>query len=202
MIEVNGTWKWGNEADDPFAVKQVRADIEIAKLNGLPDEAPVAWNNWATPKSNLLLWRVLMGKVASWEALINRGIPISDESCPRCGLEVETTDHIFFKCLWAKCIWWNVLAWVRVSFPGDNFSFREFFEFITQRPGGGVWKRIIYTIVLATVWRIWNARNEKVFDGRFIPIKKTVEFIKEDSFLWISNRARNKNPDWENWVKF
>ncbi|MFS7956230.1 hypothetical protein Hanom_Chr07g00652121 [Helianthus anomalus] len=62
--------------------------------------------------------------------------------------------------------------------------------------------RIVSAVVIVTVWRIWSARNTKVFDDLFIPITKTVELIKEDSFLWVCNRAKNKNPVWDKWVLF
>ncbi|KAJ0441866.1 hypothetical protein HanIR_Chr16g0802681 [Helianthus annuus] len=51
---------------------------------------------------------------------------------------------------------------------------------------------------MAAVWRIWKARNEKVFEDNFIPILRTVEEIKEDLFLWICNRSNLKKPSWEN----
>ncbi|XP_021971650.1 uncharacterized protein LOC110866811 [Helianthus annuus] len=202
LIEKNGVWVWRNNGEEPFAVKQVRKDFELAKLQD-PDAEPLfVWNKWASPKSNLLLWRVILDKIASRDGLIRRGITMVDERCPRCGLELETIDHIFFKCLWSRSIWWNVLAWIRVRYPGDIASFREFFEYVKNCPGGRIWKKIIYTIVIASVWRIWSARNLKVFEGCFIPIKMSVDLIKEDSFLWISNRANIKRPAWEDWVKF
>ncbi|KAJ0909842.1 hypothetical protein HanRHA438_Chr07g0325911 [Helianthus annuus] len=75
-------------------------------------------------------------------------------------------------------------------------------SFFKHQPGGKVWKRVIYTIALGTVWRIWLARNEMVFNNRFIPISKLVESIKEDVFCWINNRSKLKVPSWEKWILF
>ncbi|XP_021971422.1 uncharacterized protein LOC110866587 [Helianthus annuus] len=202
LIEVEGVWKWRTSKDAPFSVKQVREDIEAARWVNMPNEPKLDWNNWATPKGNHLLWRVMLGRVASRVGLARRGIPIADIGCPRCGLEAECPDHIFLKCLWSRSIWWNILAWIRISFPADCDSFSDLIKHIKESPGSKVWKRLVHTIIIATTWRIWSARNAMVFDGSFIPIMKTVELIKEDSFLWINIRARIKKPVWEDWVRF
>ncbi|KAF5812776.1 putative reverse transcriptase zinc-binding domain-containing protein [Helianthus annuus] len=202
LTQNNGSWSWRNDEEQLFSVKQVRKDLEIARLAGIPDDPCFSWNTWATPKANFLLWRVLIDRIASRENLIKRGVQLDDEFCPRCGLSLESRDHIFLSCIWARCIWWNVLAWVRIKYPVEVYSFREFLDYVNQCPGSKVWKHIIQLIILATVWRIWNARNEKVFEGRFIPINTSVDLIKEDSFVWLSNRANARRPLWDSWKMF
>ncbi|XP_022024101.1 uncharacterized protein LOC110924400 [Helianthus annuus] len=159
------------------------------------------WNIWAPPKANYLIWRALIGKIASKKGLIHRGISLADSLCPRCGLYDEDPDHIFVKCLWAKCIGWNILAWVRLNFIASN-NLNDLLQLINRSPGDKVWKRVVYTVAIAMVWRIWIARNEKVFEDVFIPISKTVEQIKEDVFLWLCNRSKLKPPVWEKWKVF
>ncbi|XP_022041563.1 uncharacterized protein LOC110944157 [Helianthus annuus] len=202
LIVVNGVWRWRTSSDEFFSVKQVRKDLEDAKWADVPDDPELVWNGWATPKGNLLLWRALIGRIASREGLVRRGVPVADVGCPRCGLEPESPNHIFCTCLWAKCIWWNVLAWTRIRFPAECSTLVDLVRVIKESPGSPIWKRLVYTIVIATVWRIWSARNAKVFEGTFIPVMKSVELIKEDSFLWFCNRAKIKNPSWDKWVVF
>ncbi|MFS7958148.1 putative reverse transcriptase zinc-binding domain-containing protein [Helianthus anomalus] len=148
------------------------------------------------------MWRALLGCIASKEGLARRGISLPDVVCPRCSLDTESVDHIFIKCLWARSIWWNVLAWLRIRFPAQCESLTDLVKYVKDCPGSVRWKRLVSTVVIATVWRIWIARNSKVFEDLFIPIMKTVEFIKEDAFLWISNRAKNMEPSWGKWLMF
>ncbi|XP_022031938.1 uncharacterized protein LOC110932999 [Helianthus annuus] len=202
LVVNNGVWKWRTESDDVFSVKQVRIDIEDT-LGADPSCVPgFEWIPWAPPKANHLLWRAILGKVASRAGLARRGIPLSDVSCPRCGLALEDSDHIFFNCLWAKCVWWNVLSWIRISFPEVCDSLAALLSHIKEAPGGKIWKKLVRTIIVATTWRIWIARNAKVFDDCFIPIMKTVELVKEDAFLWICNRSKLKAPTWDKWRMF
>ncbi|KAJ0941304.1 hypothetical protein HanRHA438_Chr02g0093031 [Helianthus annuus] len=32
---------------------------------------------------------------------------------------------------------------------------------------------------------IWHTRNTKTFEGKFIPVRKSVDWIKEDAFIWV-----------------
>ncbi|KAF5812258.1 putative reverse transcriptase zinc-binding domain-containing protein [Helianthus annuus] len=144
----------------------------------------------------------MLGKVASRVGLSRRGVHLTDVSCPRCGLQDEDSDHIFVTCLWARSIWWNMLVWMRINFPADIISLEEFVSYLHNQPGGKRWKKIVYTVTLATVWRIWKARNEKVFEDRFIPVQTSVELIKEDAFLWLGNRSKLQLTDWIKWKSF
>ncbi|KAJ0600530.1 hypothetical protein HanIR_Chr03g0117891 [Helianthus annuus] len=135
-------------------------------------------------------------------ALIRRGIQIVDGLCPRCGLVDEDSEHIFISCLWTRCIWWNIFAWIRVPFPAEIHKLKNLIDFINGQPGCKIWKRVVFTIAMGTVWRVWLARNEMVFKNRFIPISKLVESIKEDVFFWIKSRSKIAMPCWEKWKTF
>ncbi|XP_022007599.1 uncharacterized protein LOC110906834 [Helianthus annuus] len=202
-LVMNGNiWNWRSDHYGEFLVKQVRFDIDAANEDPVNRSLIFSWNCWAPPKVNFLLWRSLIGRIASKVGLIRRGLSFILGSCSRCGLGLEDPDHIFIGCLWARSIWWNILRWMRISFPMEIGNISDMLEFIKNQPGGDIWKRVVYTVVLAIVWRIWKARNEMTFDGRFIPVTISVDHIKEDAFLWLSNRSKCKMPSWENWRLF
>ncbi|XP_022008369.1 uncharacterized protein LOC110907742 [Helianthus annuus] len=202
IVPAGDSWKWSSDPNGSFSVKQVRLDLDSADATSGSESFVYDWNPWATPKANYLLWRAMTGKIASKVGLHIRGIPLGDTCCSRCGCEEEDPDHIFVRCLWARCIWWNVLVWMRVPYPANISNLKELIDFIKNQPGGKVWKRIVYLVALATVWSIWRARNEKVFEDRFIPILLSVEQAKEDAFLWVCNRTNLKKICWEKWKDF
>ncbi|XP_022013920.1 uncharacterized protein LOC110913395 [Helianthus annuus] len=185
LIVDGENWKWRSGPNGAFSVKQVRTDIEWAKMVADSDNLIFGWNSSAPPKVNYLCCRALIGKVASKVGLVRRGVPLADSLCPRCGIYDEDPDHIFVNCLWSRSIWSNVLVWMRISFPIDISNIGEFLSFIQIQPGDKKWKKVVHTVFLATIWRIWKARNEMVFEGRFIPTNRTVELVKEDAFFWI-----------------
>ncbi|KAJ0576475.1 putative reverse transcriptase zinc-binding domain-containing protein [Helianthus annuus] len=169
---------------------------------GVIEPVAYVWNSWTPPKVNFLLWRALLGKIASKMGLQHRGVLLSDVLCPRCGLCDEDLLHIFVNCLWSKSIWWSILTWLRVSFPFNIGSIDDLIGYIKSQPGDAKWKKMVYTIALATVWRIWLARNEKAFKDNSIPVSKSVDHIKEDAFIWIFNRSKLKSPSWGKWLDF
>ncbi|XP_021996132.1 uncharacterized protein LOC110893327 [Helianthus annuus] len=185
-----------------FSVKQVRMDIEKFEAEDGITNIAYGWNNWATPKANYLLWRAIIGKVASKPGLVRRGVPLPDTLCPRCGLVDEDTDHIFVNCLWSKCIWWSIMSWVRIGFPADISNLYGLISYIKDNLSGRIWRRVVYTIAIATVWWIWNDRNKKAFDDVFVPVTSSVNQIKVDAFLWVCNRSNLKEPKWKNWKVF
>ncbi|KAJ0818578.1 putative RNA-directed DNA polymerase [Helianthus annuus] len=202
LIQEGGVWKWRSDPAGSFSVKQVRLDLESAQAVDGSGNPSFQWNNWAIPKANFFLWRAMLGKIASKVGLVHRGVPLSDITCPRCGIADEDPDHILFNCLWSRSIWWNILVWIKIRFPLQVNNVKDLFSYIKENPGGRVWKKSVYTIAIATVWRIWIARNKKVFEDNFLPVSAVVDQIKEESFSWVCCRASIKKPKWGNWISF
>ncbi|XP_021996043.1 uncharacterized protein LOC110893235 [Helianthus annuus] len=143
-----------------------------------------------------------MGKVATKKALLDRGINLSDALCANCGFEEESADHLFAKCLTARSVWWNIFSWLKVPWPSNVDSLKDLLEVFYNSPGSKVWKRLAHMVAVDTVWRIWNARNRKVFEGDGISVRKIVDSIKEESFIWVSNRSNKTAPSWDDWKVF
>ncbi|XP_022019996.1 uncharacterized protein LOC110920065 [Helianthus annuus] len=144
----------------------------------------------------------MLGKVASKIGLAEKGIYIPNLICDSCGMEEEDANHIFASYLFARSIWWNVFVWLRIPFPIMASSLSDYFESIKSYPGSSKWRKIVQMVAFATTWRIWVARNKKTFDNCFVPVKKTMEMIKEDSFLWLCHRTKLPSPTWVKWFDF
>ncbi|MFS7975109.1 putative reverse transcriptase zinc-binding domain-containing protein [Helianthus anomalus] len=194
-------WSWVNNEGTSFSVKGVRMEVAAAVNDG-EQEDRFFWNSWAPLKHNYFLWRVIKNKVAAKSCLAKRGILMHDMLCERCGIGIEDVDHVFINCLWARSIWWQVAVWLRIPPPISASSLKEVYKDFMDNIGSARWHRIVHLVILATVWRIWHARNLKVFEGRFIPTRRILDFIKEDAFLWVTHRSNLPNPDWEKWIDF
>ncbi|KAJ0535599.1 putative RNA-directed DNA polymerase [Helianthus annuus] len=194
-------WKWENDEGSRFSAKAVRSELAHCDQNqhGGPD---FCWNAWAPLKVNYLVWRSLMGKIATKRGLLDRGINLPDAVCAICGIDEENADHLFAKCLTARSVWWNVLTWMKIPMPQNADSLQDIFVALDKCPGAKKWKKLVHLIALATVWRIWKVRNSRVFEGAGFSVRKIVEWVKEDAYVWAANRSRKAVPPWENWLNF
>ncbi|XP_021995688.1 uncharacterized protein LOC110892855 [Helianthus annuus] len=201
ITESKDQWAFENSEGEPFSVKDIRKQL-AEQTTHQSFVQPFDWNNWATLKVSFLAWRALMGKVASKVGLTERGVSIPNIICDRCGIGREDVDHLFTSCLFARSIWWNVFAWIRVPFLLAASSLADIFDRIKHSPGSSKWRKTVHLVILATVWRIWIARNKKTFEGSFVPVSRSVEMIKEDSYLWIRHRRKSNALDWKKWIDF
>ncbi|XP_022041663.1 uncharacterized protein LOC110944308 [Helianthus annuus] len=201
ITEKRDVWKWANDFNEGYSVKAVR--MELAGMqNATRTEQHFVWNSWAPLKVNYLAWRAIEGKIASKIALTNRGCNFENLVCDRCGLYNEDTNHILVGCLWARTTWWHVCRWIDIQFPVAAESVKEILVYMQSQIGSRRWKKIINVAALATIWRLWEARNAMVFDGNFVPVKRIVENIKEDVYVWCTYRSNLKALAWEKWVEF
>ncbi|KAJ0433682.1 putative reverse transcriptase zinc-binding domain-containing protein [Helianthus annuus] len=203
QVKVSGgkdSWVWANNEGQKFSTKSIRWEIEL--FASVPSDVSLfKWNPWAPLKVNYLGWRAELGKVAAKTALERRGVVIQSNICSRCGLEPETSDHIFVKCIWARSVWWCVFRWMRIPVLCEIDSVSHILEYIATQIGSKTWKKIVHMVVLGCLWRIWLVRNEKEFNCNMIPVPKIIDQLKEETFLWLNNRASSK-VEGNKWVEF
>lgn len=109
------------------------------------------------PKFQLFIWKVLHRILAVKDALLGRKISV-DPVCPLCGRELETIEHLFLNCDFARRVW-------RASHLGFDFSkgnpvgFVNWFDsWIKKAPDKELIRDSIFVL-----WSIWCARNDVLF---------------------------------------
>ncbi|KAD3066596.1 hypothetical protein E3N88_34476 [Mikania micrantha] len=194
-------WIWVNDDGVDFSVKKVRSEVN-GNITTPSFDQLFFWNSWVIRKVSTFVWRACMDRIPTMEALCRRGVVVASTLCPSCGMVEETVDHLFAKCEVPKAIWWQICRWVKIPIPISFASVGEMLDFANENGGEGNMKKVIKLIFHATIWRIWLARNDKVFKGINTSCYKVVEEVKELSFLWISNRSRFNMAGWEMWKNF
>ncbi|MFS7913188.1 hypothetical protein Hanom_Chr02g00138881 [Helianthus anomalus] len=63
-------------------------------------------------------------------------------------------------------------------------------------------KVTVYGVFVMTCWRLWKARNDKIFRGVEVNVHQVVADIKTLGFLWFRSRFKDASVNWKSWCKF
>ncbi|KAJ0569253.1 hypothetical protein HanRHA438_Chr05g0209541 [Helianthus annuus] len=81
-------------------------------------------------------------------------------------------------------------------------SITDILEFGQAQIGSQRWRKVVHMVILAALWRLWLARNDKEFNDVMVPVTRIVEYIKEDSYMWMKNRVLGGSLEWSRWIEF
>lgn len=174
-----------------YSIAKVYNDLQGIQAKAV--WANTAWNRATTPRSRFILWLAYQDRLKTKHKLMNMGV-IDNDTCPICGSNAETTDHLFFKCEFSRQCVDMVRQWLKV--PWNVWSLKD-----THRkrhmPRRKV--RIIEAILGNLVYAIWRTRNEAVWNQKVTSVRKVVDSIKQES------KTRLTHLSWStpihNWMK-
>ncbi|MFS8015180.1 hypothetical protein Hanom_Chr15g01353331 [Helianthus anomalus] len=101
-----------------------------------------------------------------------------------------------------KAVWWHVFNWLKIPWNMEVTNFNDLMEGIAKIKGSNSWKQVIELICYVVVWRIWKARNDKIFEGIPFRVLNIVDAAKEEAFLWLKHRSPFGKLVWERWRDF
>ncbi|XP_050222663.1 uncharacterized protein LOC126672753 [Mercurialis annua] len=132
------------------------------------------WNSQAPPRVKFFIWVALHNRVPTLDFLARRLIiPTDNTMCSLCNV-LESQDHLFIHCVFARNVWCGVLQKLDIAWVLP-FSFEEFmFQWQAIVPRGPYWKlwEVLWCLV---VWELWKCRNSRVFSNE-LSDKETVIF--------------------------
>ena len=115
------------------------------------------WRSRIPLKIQVFLWLLLRRRLMT-RSLRQQMVPNSLVECAMCGAILEDCDHLFARCPIAHAVWTST----RVVRP--RLSSLE--DFLRSRATGPYRRGAEWQLIFATLWVIWNHRNEVVFRGR------------------------------------
>lgn len=120
--------------------------------------------------------------------LIRRNIKAIGEDfdglCPFCCRVIESASHVLLLCDYSWSIWSEILLWWKQVWvcPGSIPSLISLWLNGKKRSLKQVcWSACFF----ATIWSIWLARNDLIFNNKALIIAETVDLIKTRVASWI-----------------
>ena len=139
-----------------------------------------------------------MGRIPTADALLRRGISVHSPNCRLCGVEEESADHLFVNCRVAMEVWEWLWSWCRV--PSRTFAnIEEILVLVNNWGGGGKKRKVLIACCYGVLWRLWLARNERVFQNRISSASRIMDDIISLVFMWFKHRGKLVNCNWNVW---
>ncbi|XP_056864269.1 uncharacterized protein LOC130511351 [Raphanus sativus] len=171
-------------------MKEEKQDITAHEPSINPLKAMI-WKLKAPKKIQHFLWQVLSGCIATCSRLADRHCGI-DRSCPRCGHEDESINHLLFLCPPALQTW--ALSDIPTSpgiFPSESLYGN--FDYLLLRAKKNGTPEDILARFPWIAWFIWKARNEKTFNGnQIIPPDTVLHATREEENWRVAQVIENK----------
>ncbi|GKB18046.1 RNA-directed DNA polymerase, eukaryota, reverse transcriptase zinc-binding domain protein [Tanacetum coccineum] len=139
------------------------------------------WKNlvWFTqniPKHAFILWMAILNKLSTQDKVRMWG-STDVMRCPLCCNDMDSHDHLFFKCQFANEFWRIVKAKIEVTIAdmGWNEIVVRFSQMYTGNSIGSIIRRIG---LAASVYLIWKERNCRIFKDE----KKSISELAGELF--------------------
>ncbi|XP_076905355.1 uncharacterized protein LOC143561096 [Bidens hawaiensis] len=189
-------WVWGGEALDSFSVATMKK--VLYRVDPPCSKSILEWNSWMPMKVNAIVWRAIQNRLPTYDNLIKRKILFGPDICCNCLAASESVDHIFASCYVASVVWQRIGRWCNIQTFHIKYI-QGLFVAVKQVPEMEHKRKMVYSIVMAAIWCLWETQNKFIFENKPVKIDKVLGDIKYLSFLWIKNRANCLNLDWNRW---
>ena len=146
---------WAYTSSGKYIVQSLYAVVNFRGIT--PVFVNLVWKLPVPPRVQFFLWLLSSNKLLTRDNLAKRR-EISDPTCLLCS-EKESILHLFFDCCVASLIWEFISEVVGVEL-GQNFESVARFWVANKR------HKVTNIVSTATLWSIWNFRNEICFQGR------------------------------------
>ncbi|KAL9241040.1 hypothetical protein vseg_015199 [Gypsophila vaccaria] len=141
----------------------------------------VLWNGWVLPKHQFFGWLNFHGGLRTRDKLKRIGV-LEDDSCIICGLESETKEHLFLKCIYSNRIVTEIRQETNLQVPDQQ-------QLDWVMAGDTLTQRCIRTsMMLGICYAIWQQRNKGRMDNCITTPRVLAKQILHD----IRQRIRKK----------
>ncbi|XP_021974542.1 uncharacterized protein LOC110869609 [Helianthus annuus] len=154
------SWVWSLESSGKFSTHSVKElAVKDLRVVGASSFRKCAW---VPAKCDIFIWRSLLDRIPTRQALVRRNFRIDSELCVFCGEVAESVDHLFIACEKVIRLWNRLCDWAKIPFI-FAFSFGDLLDYHKVFLGNKKYKEIIRGLIFVAVWCIWKARNDMIF---------------------------------------
>lgn len=180
-------------------MRDLQSKIEDVRVRGIQEMVFASRNRLVPNKVYIFIWRALQERIPVRVALSDRGIDMPSILCERCHNDVETVFHSFGQCVYAQEVWLKVCNWWKVDCKvGEDLKS----VLLWEAPGsfGEMEKLVWQAVIWGSVYFIWKARNDLIFNNRDLEVEVLFSLIQIKVFEWINARMPKGSLQWSLWL--
>jgi hypothetical protein len=153
------------------------------------------WRNHAPSRVRFFAWLLVQSRVQCRANLLRKGILTAAESgCPICAAPLETADHLFFDCPFARRFW------AAMGSPPNNTSSVSLAAHCPLPASAPT--HTAATLRLLCLWHIWKHRNRVVFDKTAPSLALARKNCRDDAVLWRARLPLDRRSDVDLWMSY
>ncbi|KAM0859294.1 hypothetical protein ACQ4PT_047293 [Festuca glaucescens] len=156
------------------------------------------WKNSAPSKVQFFAWPLTKARVQSRAALLRKNILSAAEAgCPICQAPLETANHIFFGCSFARRFW-DAVGFSSPSPPPPDADVRLLHEYgaPAEVPADSD-----VTFTLLCLWNLWKHRNAVAFREQQACLPLLLRACREEAWLWRVRLPGNQELTEAAWLR-
>ncbi|XP_045792564.1 uncharacterized protein LOC123887311 isoform X1 [Trifolium pratense] len=137
------------------------------------------WCKDVPPSKSLLVWRLMLDKVPTYDMLMVRGCSMTS-MCSICHSYTESAFHLFFNCTFAFKLW----CWLATSLSSTlHFQSMEDIWRLCEKPWSPQCKLVIKSAIINIINAMWMARNNARFNHSQTHWKNAIVWIYSNTAL-------------------
>ncbi|XP_019227131.1 PREDICTED: uncharacterized protein LOC109208468 [Nicotiana attenuata] len=119
-------------------------------------------NNTARPKAIFTMWLQCQGRLLTVDRLKKWGINVND-TCVLCQASLETRNHLFAECGYAKSLWSRLIQWAQLHNIRSS-TWEQHLQVICQHTKGkSTTAKLLKMMYAKYTHALWKERNQRIF---------------------------------------
>ncbi|XP_039126955.1 uncharacterized protein LOC120263117 [Dioscorea cayenensis subsp. rotundata] len=184
---------WTLTGNGSFSVKSFYNFLNDGGLR-----CPVAdffWRQLCPKKINIFNWLAWKNKILSLENLARRCCNrLPTATCVLCHANLESVDHLFFQCSFARQVWNYFVQLLQLPDPPSTIT-----------SAWGNWRSLVRparrvigdSVVKAIVWNVWLSRNDYIFNTNCIPVNALIIKVAHMLLTWFTSAGEGSRDKLE-----
>lgn len=133
------------------------------------------WSRFNIPKTRFICWLIMWNRLQTKDKLHRFGV-IDNDTCPLCNQEVESIDHVYFRCNYSQMCLTELCN--QLGIRRSLTQLPDMDQWL-RRPAEGRFKAgVIRACFTALMYQIWIQRNEVVWKKKLGRPEALIRFIK------------------------